>query len=392
MLCGRFLASCAVLAMSAIISAACLSVDTAAAYEGGQFMSASDFREILGDDIVCEYFNGSEYVEGHFYYYGTTTGLTFRDDTLTNVSSYQLLRYTTSLPGLSYSNEYITVHLSPKFSITDTKIINTFIGMRTQYDVSASAYNQSTWDWMFSGTTLSFVAPDYEGNYRNSYIGGNNYCTIPVQMSSDQLSSGYSFDVKFYGAGAASNAQLIIGVPYISVDASVAEGTLPPVTTAPSGGDINVTVDVDLQETNGILGDIKEGIAGLAETLLDGIKGLFVPDEDFMTDFKDDMETLLEDHLGGLYEAEQLVENFVEELPDVVEKESIYIPACNIPLAGTTFTLGDWTVPLKVSGMPAILYNSIAFIIDFLCTTAFVNMCRKKLEIFLNPDSEVITE
>ena len=290
MKCKHFLAFFGTFLVSVITFAGFLSVDSSAAYEGGQFMTANDFREILGDDIVCEYFNGTEYKEAHFYYYNTVNGLTMRDESLTDVSSYQLLRYTSTLPNLSYSNEFITVHLSPKFAITDTKVINTFIGMRTQYDISDSAYNQSVWDWNFSGNTLSFTAPAYNGNYRNAYIGGNNYCVIPVQMSSDQLTSGYSFDVKFYGAGAATNAQLIIGVPYISSDASVVEGTLPPVTTAPSGGDINVSVDVDMSETNGILGSIWDAITGIPDMILDGLSALFVPEDGFLTDKVDSLQ------------------------------------------------------------------------------------------------------
>ena len=285
MKCGRFLACFAASVLSALTFAGFLSIDTSAAYEGGEFMTPAEFREILGDDLVCEYFNGSEYVEAHFYYAYSDTGLYFRDSEQTDLHSYSFLKYTSALPNLSYSNTSITVRLQPKFSITDTQIINSFIGLRCQYGVSDTSYNPSVWDWNFNGSTIHFTSPSYEGNYRNSYIGGNNFCTIPVQISSDQVSSGYSFDVKFYGAGSSTNAQLIIGCPYISSDASVVEGTLPPDSGGGVGsGDINVSVDVDMSETNGILGSIWDSITGIPDLILDGLTSLFVPSSGYFED------------------------------------------------------------------------------------------------------------
>lgn len=157
-------------------------------------------------------------------------------------------------------------------------------------------------------------------------------------------------------------------------------------TTAPSGS------DVDLTETNGLIGRVIQAVQNLASSILDGLKGIFIPDDDFMNEFKDDMQTLLEDHLGGLYEAEQIMVDSFGQLPNVVAKSEIYIPPVTLNLAGGNFKIGDWHVPLKVDGLPAALYEGIAFIIDFLCLAAFLRMCRNKLEIFLNPDSEVVKE
>lgn len=182
--------------------------------------------------------------------------------------------------------------------------------------------------------------------------------------------------------------QLMIFCPHVGTTPEHGEPvvTTTATTTSPSGS------DVDLTETNGLLGRILAALQGIAQSILDGIKGLFIPDDDFMDGFKDDMSDLLEDHLGGLYEAEQIMVNAFGRFPEVAAKSEIYIPPATLNLAGTAFTVGDWHVPLKVSGIPAVLYDGIAFIIDFLCLAAFLRMCRNKLEIFLNPDSEVVKE
>ena len=91
-----------------------------------------------------------------------------------------------------------------------------------------------------------------------------------------------------------------------------------------------------------------------------------------------------------MYEAVATLDDFWDQFQNIQAKQEIYIPACHIPLVGTDFVLGDWHVPLKPTGIPQILYTSLALIVDFLAIMSFLKMCRNKLEIFLNPDSEVV--
>lgn len=60
----------------------------------------------------------------------------------------------------------------------------------------------------------------------------------------------------------------------------------------------------------------------LKVNLLQGIKDLFVPSEEDITIFKDDMDELLSDHLGVVYEAPDLMVSFVKRLADFSPQRS----------------------------------------------------------------------
>lgn len=242
--------------------------------------------------------------------------------------------------------------------------------------------------------------PDLADYYGFTQISWNYDISIPFRAIPYEFENGGQItDIHFDSLCTDRYGNLIIGVvcPYYDGNVSVT----PPVTvtttattttTTTTGTNINVNVNVDMNETNGLLSGIKQGIDNIVTGIINGLKALFIPSDDFMDDFKSDMEDLAEDHLGGLYEAESILVDMFEQFPEVVSKNEIYIEPVNIPLAGETLTLGNWHVPLKVAGIPSIFYDGLAFIIDFLCLMAFLRMCRNKLEIFLNPDTEVIKE
>lgn len=60
----------------------------------------------------------------------------------------------------------------------------------------------------------------------------------------------------------------------------------------------------------------------LKDNLLQGIKDLFVPSEEDITNFKDDMDKLFSEHLGVVYEAPDLMVIFVKKLADFSPQRS----------------------------------------------------------------------
>lgn len=183
---------------------------------------------------------------------------------------------------------------------------------------------------------------------------------------------------------------------YGNVSASTVDTTTS--TTGTTSSDINVNVTVDNTETNGLLGDIKSLISNIGSTIINALRSVFVPSDDFMDEFKEfflgDGEDpgFLEDHLGGLYEAIELIDNFIESLLDIEPHSSFHVPAASIPLAGTDFPVGNWDLSVESDAIPQIAYDGLKWLLDFLATAAFLNMCKYKLEIFLNPDTEVVKE
>lgn len=369
---------------------------------GGHFMTLSETQQFIGDQIPVRYFNGSDYVDAVATYAGqkqNPSGFTeYSDSPVGFVSSAPIwLMYTCSLPGANSNNDYIEFHLEPSYSIFDTEYIYTCYAFSSASQIS-TVFTSPNSDWYIGGVITHFANSSASTNSSSkawlrgssNSSGSDQYCSyIPIVHSSATKFSAYSIDCEFQGNSSYRGNgyyTLYVMAPYVSGDATGASGTFAP--DQSGSGNINVNVDVDMDETNGLLDDIKQGIAGIGNTIL----GLFVPDDEFMEAWVDDMQDLLSDHLGGLYEAVASLEDFWQQFENVQAKSAIHIGECRLPLAGSELVLGNWDVPLKPSGIPQVLYTSLALIIDFLAVMAFLRMCRNKLEIFLNPNSEVIKE
>ena len=379
-----------------ILSSGALTVAADSVPSGGHYLTVQETRQFIGDRIPFTYFNGSQYVDSEAVYQGSvTSGAETSEAPAGFVSGATYLKYSVSAPGVNTSASYITFHMQPSYSIYDTEWLYTCFALvkLTAVDVSSSAYQSPNSDWYIAGSQMNFANRNETSSGSGAYAymtfeSGLKALYIPIVHRSQSTFSAYSIDADFNGVGAAAS-NFYVMCPYVSGDAFGQSGTFASGsgsgvvtgTTSGSGGG-----SVDLNETNGLLGRIEIILSGI----VDGIKGLFIPDDEFLSEWVDDMKQLLQDHLGGLYEAVTLSVTFMHQFETVQEKQSIYVPAASIPLSGTTFTIGPYTVPLKVDGLPSALYDGIAYIIDFIAIVLFLRMCRNKLEIFLNPDSEVV--
>ena len=298
----------------------------------------------------------------------------------------EFIRYTANLTGLLQDPTQIVIDIEPQYRITDTYQIHSAIGLKgSNYNVSA--YSSAAWDWYFSGQNVHFEQVN-NGNQSSTFKDRSfydYYNMVFADMTSQSSTSGYSLRATFPVANTAS--YLVIGCPYVSIGSSGGSGIsgLDTGSSGSSGSGGGVTSE-DLEETNGLLSSLINAVDGL----IDGILSLFIPDEDFLEDWIEDMQDLLSDHLGGIYQAIEEIADMFDSITGISAATSFHVDACNIPLAGSTLTLGNWDVPLKTAALPQIFYDALALIIDFLVSAAFLNMCKRKLEIFLNPDSEKV--
>lgn len=395
-------------------------VKVSAEVSGGRYLTPSETIEFYGSDLPCTYYNGSDFVtvtlhptSNYVYHFAESSTRYETTDYITSSLSWIMYYSNVDVSDYVSNPNYVNIDITPNLTVSDCSDFYAAVATRcstnggtsqsSQPSVSASAYDASFFDISAAGQTLRFSNSLLTTQDNSQYLcpcmtrdGLSSYWSclyVPVEWHTSTLSTVSTLRAGFFGAtrnggGNSARFEVYLSCPYVNpVGASVETGIVTGTTAPPSGGG-----DTDLTETNGLIGGVIHAVQNLAASILDGLKGLFIPDDDFMDGFKADMQTLLQDHLGGLYEAEQIMIDSFEQLPNVVAKSEIYIPPVTLNLAGTPFNLGDWHVPLKVSGMPAVLYEGIAFIIDFLCLAAFLRMCRNKLEIFLNPDSEVIKE
>lgn len=158
---------------------------------------------------------------------------------------------------------------------------------------------------------------------------------------------------------------------------------------------INITVETD---NSGLISGILSGLKNL-------FAFLFIPDQDFMNSWHEDIEDSFADHLGGVAQAVSLIDEQADYLRAATSADYIYFPELTLPigdsggsashpLIGSDYTLIEGRqVELRPArtGKLKILWDFVEFAVDVVCVLAVFNMLQTKYEIFLNPDGEVIS-
>lgn len=94
------------------------------------------------------------------------------------------------------------------------------------------------------------------------------------------------------------------------------------------------------------LEELKQSFIDLGNALIEGIKSLFIPDEQYILDWKDSLDVLLQEHLGIIYTSATLVSDFIDIAFDIVfdapDTYSLTVPEVSFEISGTDVTLwGD---------------------------------------------------
>lgn len=134
-----------------------------------------------------------------------------------------------------------------------------------------------------------------------------------------------------------------------------------------------------IDESNSFLSDIVDGITSLPERIMDGIKGLFVPDAEAMAVQQEKWDQLLADRFGLVYESIALIDDIAETFTSQNAQGQIEFPSVSVPLGDVTWEFGGWMVDVVPDGFE-ILIEALKKIIDILCTVAFVNAMKNRFE------------
>lgn len=134
-----------------------------------------------------------------------------------------------------------------------------------------------------------------------------------------------------------------------------------------------------LDQTNNWLSNILDGITSIPEMILDGIKGLFVPDAEGLANQQEKWTQLLEDRFGAVYESVAIIDNFASAFTDQSTQTTIEFPSVTIPLAGADFVFGGWQVDVVPDGFE-FLIEVLKKIIDIVCTFLFVQGMKRRLD------------
>ena len=178
-----------------------------------------------------------------------------------------------------------------------------------------------------------------------------------------------------------------------------ASGTI---TTDVSGNQsIDLDIDLELPQQDLTESGPLSWIADKFSDLLLGIKNLFIPSHEDLEDFFDDAETIIFDKIDPLATTVIHITDCFDSIRGSEADTHIRISPVTFPIGDNT----DFTLDLNPtsSGVPLVpnisgnnvtngLLHTCKYIINIVCTLAFVNMCRRKIDLILNPNAETIIE
>lgn len=159
------------------------------------------------------------------------------------------------------------------------------------------------------------------------------------------------------------------------------------------------TVNIDIQsEESKLLGGILDKITSgfesignwfteLKDNLLNGIKDLFIPDEEFIIGFKDRFDELLANRLGAVYQVGDVLHDSWETIGNADETNTIQMPLVSIDLPeNNTFEFGGFDVKI-VPDRFELLVDWVKLIIGIVCTTMFFNGLLKRYDEVMGVES-----
>jgi hypothetical protein len=116
-------------------------------------------------------------------------------------------------------------------------------------------------------------------------------------------------------------------------------------TTGGSGSQTIINNNVDMSETNGLLGSIISAIPGVVESIINGIKNIFVPSEEFMEDFGDEL-----DAIKARFEWSEEIKDIGSDFKDILQNQEnasapvVVLPRITNSKDNTVYTTGGENV------------------------------------------------
>lgn len=165
------------------------------------------------------------------------------------------------------------------------------------------------------------------------------------------------------------------------------------------GGDGKHTLTIDRSsEEAGLLSgllafvkDIKETLTTVKDTLLnlpsliwerisEGLKSLFIPSDEYIIQFKEDIDSLLSVKFGAVYQVVDITLNSWDKIQEYDYQDTIEIPKTCIPLPDECeFEFGGQQVQIVPEGFE-FLANSCKIATAIACTVLFINGLKKRYD------------
>ncbi len=144
--------------------------------------------------------------------------------------------------------------------------------------------------------------------------------------------------------------------------------------------------DAQTNKIGGFISDLGDKIQGFFEQLIEDIKGLFVPSEDAITSFKDDISAIFEEHLGFIYAIGTVLDRTIDTIVDIFDNYSsgdlsFTLPALDFEFLGMDIHLwDDTTISFDfLDEIPVLdtLYTLYSVMLNIICIVALVQYGEK---------------
>lgn len=368
-------------------------------------VSAFTARSFFGDTIPAKYYISSQPTSFNFEYYGSYTS-----------------------PGVGLNVDSSSMIPTPAGMVQYDFVIYKGVGLPSQgvVDVSIDDFYLRFGDYARGGFALSTYLNGVQSNWNNAVSYPNNHCGSFPAVRADsgasaaladyygvmyfQFISGYnafnfrpiyySFDnggvmdsLEFSGIypnySSSDNSGVIylcVICPYIGSSMSGQPPAETTTTETSSGGvvttgDISVDVNIDLDETNGILGDILSVLSDFVGDIIDGIEGLFVPDEDYLENWLADLIDLFEDKFGSTGIDITPLKDALLDMATYGATTSIRFPGIDLYSCGIPFYIPPRAVQLQPFGSPIDTYIELS--VNIAATLAVFNLLFTKIKAIL---------
>lgn len=155
-----------------------------------------------------------------------------------------------------------------------------------------------------------------------------------------------------------------------------------------------VIIDQQSEEASllgGIWDSLSEGFNNMVQSITElpqniwslienGLKALFVPDEQYMVVYKDKWEISLSHKLGAVYQVVDVTLESWDRISVSDEANIVKMPEVSIPLPeGNSFSFGGYDVLIVPTGFEG-LASTCKMIAGIVCTILFVNGLRKRYD------------
>lgn len=146
-------------------------------------------------------------------------------------------------------------------------------------------------------------------------------------------------------------------------------------------GEMKETFTSIKTNTQSLVTDVKNAPSLIAGNIKDGVSSLFLPDEEFFSDYQKKYTDLFKTHLGAVYESIDIVTDltgcFFVQTFATRNSDILYMPELRIDIVGSEFVFGGYEVDMLPEGLEDYV-ESAKFAVDVVCTLASINALKNR--------------